>query len=82
MNQWKYAIAQIIEFLPDKVFDRIVEKYTGNKYVKHFTCRNQLLCMFFGQLTNRDGLRDLIVALDRLFETKTPQQSDLLKYNE
>ena len=64
MNQWKYAIAQIIEFLPDKVFDRIVEKYTGNKYVKHFTCRNQLLCMLFGQLTNRDGLRDLIVALD------------------
>ena len=34
-------------------------KYEGNKYVKHFTCWNQLLVMMFGQLSNRDSLRDL-----------------------
>jgi len=64
MNQGKYVFAQIVEFLPQRVFDRFVEKYNGNKYVKHFSCWNQLLCMLFGQLTNRDSLRDLIVALD------------------
>ena len=64
MNQGKYVFAQIVEFLPQRVFDRFVEKYDGNKYVKHFSCWNQLLCMLFGQLTNRDSLRDLIVALD------------------
>jgi hypothetical protein len=32
--------------------------------VKHFTCWNQLLAMMFGQLSNRESLRDLIVALD------------------
>lgn len=63
MNQGKYVLAQIIEFLPQRVFDRFVRKYDGNKYVKHFTCWNQLLCMVFGQLTNRDSLRDLIVAI-------------------
>jgi hypothetical protein len=64
MNQGKYVFAQIVELLPQRVFDRFVEKYDGNKWVKHFSCWNQLLCMLFGQLTNRDSLRDLIVALD------------------
>jgi len=64
MNQGKYVFAQITEFLPRRTFDRFVKKYDGNKYVKHFTCWNQLLCMIFGQLTNRDSLRDLIVAIN------------------
>ena len=64
MNQGKFVYAQIIEFLPQRVFDKLVTKYEGNKYVKHFTCWNQLLCMIFGQLTNRDSLRDLIVAIN------------------
>ncbi|WP_321438792.1 DUF4372 domain-containing protein [uncultured Bacteroides sp.] len=34
-------------------------KYEGDKYVKYFTCWNQLLVMMFGQLSNRDNLRDL-----------------------
>ena len=44
-------------------------KYEGNKYVKHFTCWNQLLVMMFGQLSNRDSLRDLtsIFDLKRLY---------------
>ncbi|MCX6233097.1 MAG: IS4 family transposase [Bacteroidetes bacterium] len=64
MNNGKYVFAQLIEFLPQRVFDSIVAKYLGNKYVRHFTCWNQLLSMIFGQLTNRDSLRDLIVAIE------------------
>jgi hypothetical protein len=64
MNQGKYVFAQIIEFLPRRVFDRLVTEYNGNKYVRTFTCWNQLLCMVFGQFSNRDSLRDLIVAID------------------
>ena len=64
MNQGKYIFAQLIEFLPQRVFDGIVKKYQGNKYVKHFTCWNQLLALLFGQLSNRESLRNLIVALD------------------
>jgi transposase len=64
MNQGKYVFAQVIEFLPQRIFDKFVKKYDGNKYVKHFTCWNQLLCMIFGQLTNRESLRDLIVAIN------------------
>jgi hypothetical protein len=64
MNQGKYVYAQIIELLPQRMFDKFVKKYDGNRYIKHFTCWNQLLCMVFGQLTNRDSLRDLVVAIN------------------
>jgi hypothetical protein len=64
MNKGKYVFAQLVEFLPQRVFDGLVLKHSGNKHVRHFTCWNQLLCMIFGQLTNRDSLRDLIVAIE------------------
>ena len=53
MNQDKYVFAQLIEFLDNDKFRRIVAEYGGDRYVKHFTCWNQLLVMMFGQLTNR-----------------------------
>lgn len=64
MNYGKYVFSQLTEFLLQRVFDAIVEKYEGNKYVKHFTCWNQLLAMIFGQLTGRESLWDLIVAVE------------------
>lgn len=64
MYQDKYVFAQLVSFLNRSKFNRIVTKYKGDKYVKHFTCWNQLLCMIFGQVTNRDSLRDLIVAIN------------------
>jgi len=89
MNNGKYVFSQLAEFLPHRVFDSIVDKHLGNRYVKHFTCWNQLLCMVFGQLTNRDSLRDLIVVLDahasksyHLGFGKTVTRSNLSKANE
>ena len=64
MNQGKYIFAQLTDFLPRRVFDRIVENHQGNKYVRHFTCWNQMLCMIFGQLTSRDSMRDLMLSLE------------------
>ena len=64
MNKDKYVFAQMVEFLDNYKFLRIVKKYVGNKYVKHFTCWNQLLTLMFGQLCNHESLRDLIVALN------------------
>jgi hypothetical protein len=64
MNKEKYVFAQLISFLNEDKFRRIVNKYQGNRYIKHFTCWNQLLSLMFGQLSNRESLRDLIVAFD------------------
>jgi FOG: Transposase and inactivated derivatives len=64
MNQGKYVFAQLTDFLPRRVFDRFVEIHGGNKYVRSFTCWNQMLCMVFGQLTSRDSMRDLMLSLE------------------
>lgn len=64
MHKDKYAFAQLVSFLDRNKFNYIVRKYDGDKYVKHFTCWNQLLALMFGQLSNGKSLRDLIVALE------------------
>lgn len=63
MNQGLYVFTQLIDFLPRKYFKWLVKKYDGNKYVKSFTCWNHMLVLLFGQLSNREGLRDLIVTI-------------------
>jgi len=89
MNKGKYVFSQLTEFLPRRIFDRMVAEHNGNKYVKHFTCWNQLLCMVFGQLTTRDSLRDLITVIEahspksyHLGFGKSVTRSNLAKANE
>ena len=64
MFQDKYVFSQLTAFLNRTQFNNYVRKYGGNRYVKHFTCWNQMLAMMFGQLSNRESLRDLIVAFE------------------
>lgn len=89
MNQGKYIFAQLTDFLPQRVFDRMVDKYHGNKYVRFFTCWNQLSCMLFGQLSGRESLRDLMIGLEahrfkfyHLGFGKSVTRSNLAKANE
>jgi len=63
MNTGKYVFAQITSFLPQRQFDRIISKHSGNYKTRHFTCWNQMLCMMFGQLSSRESLRDLVITL-------------------
>ena len=63
MNSGKYVFAQLIEFLPQKKFQRIVMKYQGDKYIKSFSCWNQLLIMMFGQLAGCESLRELVCII-------------------
>lgn len=64
MHKERYVFSQLIEFMDKDKFRHLADKYHGNRYVKHFTCWNQLLALMFGQLSNRESLRDLIVALE------------------
>jgi hypothetical protein len=85
----EYVFAQLVKFLDYEKFKYIVKKYDGNKYVKSYTCWNQLLTMMFGQLSNRESLRDLIVAMEahagKLYHLgigKSVTRSNLSKANE
>ena len=64
MNKDKYVFSQLLEYLDYDKFRHLVDKYDGNRYVKRLTCWNQLLALMFGQLGNRESLRDVIVAIE------------------
>jgi len=64
MYKGKYVFAQLIENIHYYQFNKLVEKYHGHKYVKKFSCWNQLLAMLFGQVTHRESLRDIINCLN------------------
>lgn len=64
MHTGKYVFAQLVEFLPQKFFQRIVLEYQGDKYVKSFRCWNHLLEMMFGQLAGCNSLRELVSIFD------------------
>ena len=66
MNIDKYVFAQLVSFLDRSKFNRIVKKYDGDKYVKYFTCWNQLLVMMFAQLTKQDSLRTTSLTIESL----------------
>lgn len=57
------------KFLDRNHFNYLARKYDGDKYVKHLTCWNQLLALMFGQLSNCESLRDLIVALEAISQS-------------
>jgi len=63
MNQGKYVFAQLFDILPRYEFEKCVARYRGNRRVKGFTCWIQFLTMSFGQLTNRESLRDTVNCL-------------------
>ena len=89
MHKDPFVFSQLVQFLDRNHFNYLVRKYDGDKYVKSYTCWNQLLTMMFGQLSNRENLRDLIVALEahaskiyHLGIGKSVTRSNLSKANE
>jgi len=63
MNKGKYVFSQVISVLDPNDFKKCVDRYKGNYKVLDFTCWHQLLCMMFGQLSNRESLSDLALCL-------------------
>src|SRR5207249_3519477 len=59
MNNSRTIFSQLIEYLPNKEFQKCVSRYRGDHYVKKLSCWDQFLSMAFAQLTYRDGLRDI-----------------------
>ena len=62
MHKGKYVFSQLLDFLDRNDFNYLARKYGGDKYVKQFTCYKQLCVLMFGQLSNRESLRDVVLA--------------------
>ena len=60
MNTGSYVFSQLVKFLPEKEFAKIVKRYEGDKWAKTLSCWKQLLLLSYGQLAGCDSLRELI----------------------
>lgn len=59
----KTLFSQLMDFLPGKAFDRIVDRYGGDHRVRSLSCAEQYRAMAFAQLTYRESLRDIETCL-------------------
>jgi hypothetical protein len=63
MYQGQTVFAQLVELLPRRAFENAVQRYDGQRRVRSFSCRDQLLCMIFAQVTGRASLRETVSCL-------------------
>jgi hypothetical protein len=63
MYTGRLIFSQVMDYMPIHTFRRCVQRYRGNRKIKHFTCLDQYLCMAFAQLTYRESLRDIETCL-------------------
>ena len=59
-----FVFRQLTMILRRYEFERCVNTYDGNRYVKSFSCWQQFLCLCFGQLTYRESLRSIVLCLN------------------
>ncbi len=63
MNSGKYVFAQILSFVDRYEFRKCVTRYDGDHRIRRLNCWNQFAQLLFGQLTARNGLRDICLCL-------------------
>ena len=63
------VLQQVLAFLPEQQFQTFVGQHEADKYVKTFSCWNQLTTMLYAQATQKDSLRDIETGLTILDST-------------
>ncbi|MBJ6369893.1 IS4 family transposase [Snuella sedimenti] len=64
MNRGKYVFAQVLSLVNRYEFQKCVDRYNGDYGTSKLNCWNQFAQLFFGQLTGRNGLRDICICLE------------------
>ena len=55
---------QLVKQIPRRAFQSLVENSDADKWVKSFTCWQQLVAMMFAQLSAQTSLRDVVAAFN------------------
>ena len=69
MNTGRFVLSQVLDLVHRQTLDRLALRYHAEDRVRHFGCRQQLICMVFAQLTWRESLRDIEACLNAKTET-------------
>ncbi len=64
MNKGKFVFSQVLACVNRYEFQKCVNRYKGDYRSRELNCWNQFAQLFFGQLTARNGLRDICLCLN------------------
>lgn len=60
----KYILNQILAQITQYQFNKIVAKYSTGRTPKKFTYWEQFICLSYGQLTQKESLRNIVLCLN------------------
>lgn len=77
MAHYTTIMNELLHIIPRHRFDTIVNRYSGDRYVKRFSCWNQFTTLLYAQASGKDSLREIensfAVNADRLYHLGLPQ---------
>jgi hypothetical protein len=64
MSHCNTIFSQLLQILPRHEFEKAVNLYKGDKYVKYFSSWQQFNTMLYAQIRSKDSLRDITTSLN------------------
>jgi len=64
MKHTNTVFHQLLRVVPRHQFEEVVERYEGNRRVRHLSCWTQFCVMLYAQFCSRQSLRDVVSAWD------------------
>jgi hypothetical protein len=64
LQEHNTIIGNLLTGINRTLFNRLVAKYNGDRYAKYFNCWTQFVCIFIGQISNLESLRDITNAIN------------------
>ena len=56
---------QLLQFLPEKEFEKAIKRYKSDRYVKYFKTKALFVVHLYAQIRKKDSLRDIICGLEQ-----------------
>ncbi len=69
MRKLETIFGELLKLVPRYQFDKAVEQYQGDRYVKSYTTWHQYITILFSQIKQKDSIRDIVTGWDA-FESR------------
>ncbi len=69
MRKLETIFGELLKLVPRYQFEKAVEQYQGDRYVKYYTTWHQYITILFSQIKQKDSIRDIVTGWDA-FESR------------
>jgi hypothetical protein len=69
MRKLETIFGELLKLVPRYQFEKAVEQYHGDRYVKSYTTWHQYITILFSQIKQKDSIRDIVTGWDA-FESR------------